>query len=177
MKGFGVGMLTIAVVVVFGFALLIGGCPKQPESVAVTPPSTPAVPDEGTPAEPAETKTEEATTGLKWVEGMDAGLKAAAAEKKPAMVDFYAEWCGWCKKLDEETYTDAKVKAKAQSFVCVKVDADEDKESASKYASEGLPTIVFLDSSGKEIHRIVGYKPAEEFLPEMETALSKAGSG
>ncbi len=111
---------------------------------------------------------------MTWVTGMEAGRKAAASEKKPMMVDFYADWCSWCKKLDEETYTDAKVVERSKSFVCVKVNADEDKESASKYKAEGLPTIIFLDASGTEIHRVTGFEPAAEFATEMDTALAKA---
>jgi len=102
------------------------------------------------------------------------GAKAAAAEGKPMMVDFYTDWCGWCKTLDEETYSDAKVIAKSKEFVCVKVDAEKDKGSAEKYDVTGFPTILFLDSSGTKIHETVGYAPADEFLGEMDTALGKA---
>jgi len=114
---------------------------------------------------------------LTWVTGLEAGTKEATAQKKPMMVDFYADWCSWCKKLDEETYTDATVIEKAKSFVCVKVNADEDKANGSKYKVEGLPTILFLDASGKEIHRVTGYEPGAEFAKEMDTALTKVKGG
>ena len=43
----------------------------------------------------------------------------------------------------------------------------------SRYGVSGLPTIVFLNSSGQEIHRFVGYKSYSDVLREVETAKSK----
>ncbi len=111
---------------------------------------------------------------IAWVYNLDEGLKKAAEQGKPAMVDFYTDWCGWCKKLDEDTYADASVKTKASRFVAVKIDADRDEASRRKYGVEGFPTIVFLNAKGKEIHRVPGFAPPDAFLKEMDKALSKA---
>jgi len=115
-----------------------------------------------------------ASNEIAWIHNLDDGLKKAAEEGKPVMVDFYTEWCGWCKKLDEDTYSNARVKAKAAEFVAVKVDAEQHQASASKYGVEGFPTIVFTDAKGKEIHRVTGFAPPEPFLSEMGKALRKA---
>ncbi len=111
---------------------------------------------------------------IAWVYRLDEGLKMAAEQGKPVMVDFYTDWCGWCKKLDEDTYSNARVKAKALRFVAVKVDADRDEASRRRYGVEGFPTIVFLDAQGKEVHRVPGFAPPGAFLKEMDRALSKA---
>jgi thiol:disulfide interchange protein DsbD len=107
-----------------------------------------------------------------WVKSLSAGLKRAAAEKKPVLIDFYTEWCGWCRRLDQETYTDPRVRAKARQFVCVKIDAETDSDTASRYRVDGFPTIVFTDAAAKEIHRVTGFAPPEEFLKEMAKALA-----
>ena len=39
-----------------------------------------------------------------WTTDWDKAMAAARAQKKPVVVDFYTDWCGWCKKLDKETY-------------------------------------------------------------------------
>jgi len=117
-----------------------------------------------------------AATGgeVAWVHNLEDGLKQAAEQGKPVMVDFYTDWCGWCKKLDEDTYSDARVQEKARRFVAVKVDADKDEVNRGKYGVEGFPTILFLSPNGKEIHRVPGFAPPEAFLKEMDRALQRA---
>jgi len=111
---------------------------------------------------------------IAWIESYADGMKAAKKEKKPTMIDFYADWCGWCKKLDKDTYTDAAIIKAAEKFVCIKVDADKNRELLNKSNVSGLPTIVFTDSQGKEIHRVVGYRPPAAFAEEMKKALGAA---
>jgi thiol:disulfide interchange protein len=110
---------------------------------------------------------------ITWVNSLDEGLKLASTAGKPVMVDFYAEWCGWCKKLDKDVYTDPQVKALSKNFICVKVDTDKDQASSSKFGVQGLPTIVFLKGDGTLINKIVGYQPAPEFAKSMQAALQK----
>jgi thioredoxin-related protein len=43
----------------------------------------------------------------------------------------------------------------------------------AKHQVKGYPTIFFTDKDGKEVHRIVGYEPAEKFLADMKAALEK----
>jgi thioredoxin-related protein len=108
-----------------------------------------------------------------WRYNLAEALKLAAQEKKPLMVDFYATWCGWCRKLDSDVYTDPDVRRLAARFISVKVDTDQYKEEAKRYRVGGLPTIVFLDSSGAEVQRIGGYQPKEAFCQIMEQVAPK----
>jgi thioredoxin-related protein len=64
------------------------------------------------------------------------------------------------------------VVAKATDFVNLKLDADANRSIVQRYQVGGLPTILFLDAQGREIHRVVGYKPPEQFIVDMETALA-----
>jgi thioredoxin-related protein len=74
------------------------------------------------PAAPAE-----APPAIKWVE-LDAGLDAAQASGKHIMIDVYTDWCGYCKKLDAETYSQAGVRQiLAESYVSVKLKGDSGK--------------------------------------------------
>lgn len=103
----------------------------------------------------------------------------AKAERRPLLVDFTADWCIACGKLDRQTFSDARVRAKAGHFVAVKVDVsidenlpDEEQEKLEeqfdkikdKYRVVGLPTVILFDSSGKEHARITDFVGPDEFL-------------
>jgi thioredoxin-like negative regulator of GroEL len=103
-------------------------------------------------------------------QAFEAGMGQAKQEGRPAMVDFMAEWCSWCKKLDREVYTNPQVLSASQKFVCIKVDGDRRRDLVQRYRVDGYPTILFLDPQGRELHRVVGYEPAEAFLGEMQKA-------
>jgi len=105
---------------------------------------------------------------IKWGNSLSEGLNTAKSQNKPVMVDFYTDWCGWCKKLDKDTYSSPKVQGLADKFVCVKVNGDTDRANTSKYGVNGFPTIVFLDSAGKEIDRNVGYAGPDEMAQKMQ---------
>lgn len=111
---------------------------------------------------------------IAWAKSFDEGMKEAGDSNKPAMVDVYTDWCGWCKRLDKDVYTNADVAALAKDFVCIKLNPEKDKANGSKFKVEGFPTIIFTDAKGNEIHRVVGYKPAAAFLGEMKVAKEKA---
>jgi thiol:disulfide interchange protein len=92
----------------------------------------------------------------------------ASAEKKMVMMDFTADWCGWCKKLDADTWSNPEVKQWLKDrAVCIKVDVDQAKGLAGQYKVDGIPDIVFVDAAGKELKRIVGYRSPKDFLSEV----------
>ena len=109
--------------------------------------------------------------GLEWLTSMDAAMEAARHENRPVMIDFYTDWCAWCKRLDADTYANKQVIAAAGDFVAVKINADVERALAAKYKVTGFPTILFTDAAGNEIHRVVGYRPPQGFLAEMNGAL------
>jgi thiol:disulfide interchange protein len=102
----------------------------------------------------------------------------AAKEKKPILIDVYTDWCGWCKKLDADTYSKKDVSDYVNAnFVSLKVNPEKDaatKKFVDQYKVEGYPTILFTDATGKEIHRQVGYQPGPQFLQTVKTARAKA---
>jgi len=109
---------------------------------------------------------------ISWRHDLESALKAAKSQQKPVLIDFYTEWCGWCKKLDSDTYSDSRVNSASEKFVCVKIDAEKEPEIANKYGVTGFPTIIFLDSNASVISTIPGYLPPDEFLANMNKILS-----
>jgi thiol:disulfide interchange protein len=121
----------------------------------------------------AREKGEGAATGgaINWLTSFDTAVASARQKNLPVMIDFYTDWCGWCKKLDADTYVDKQVVDLAKGFVSLKIDADAERAITSRYGITGFPTILFVDTAGNEIHRIVGYRPPEAFVSEMNQAL------
>ena len=110
-------------------------------------------------------------TKIAWETDFNTALAKAKAANKVIMVDFYTDWCHWCKVLDEKTYTDSRVIEAAGQMISAKIDADKNQKVVSKYNVEGYPAILFLKSDGTEIHRISGFRPPEDFLPDMKAVL------
>lgn len=108
---------------------------------------------------------------INWLSSYNRGMSRAKNTGKSVMIDFYTDWCGWCKKLDSDTYKDKEVLSLAGNLVCIKIDADKNKSIAQQYNVRGYPTILFLNSSGEELGRISGYLPARPFAQKMKSFL------
>lgn len=118
-----------------------------------------------------EGKRIEVLNGIEWYHSFDEALKVAKEEKKIMMVDFYAGWCVWCKKLDHTTFKDQKVVELLKDFVSVRIDCTKDKDTPRRYGIKGLPTILFIDPNGNVLKRIIGYKGPQDFIKELEEVM------
>jgi thiol:disulfide interchange protein DsbD len=113
---------------------------------------------------------------LTWEHSEEVASAKAKSEKRPMLIDFTAEWCGACKELAKETFSDPRVKerAVAANFVAVKVDATDDENPQvnavkDKYKVVGLPTVVLYDSNGTERKRFNEFVGPEPFLRALES--------
>jgi thiol:disulfide interchange protein DsbD len=110
---------------------------------------------------------------VKTVTELDARIAAAT---KPVMLDFYADWCVSCKEMEKFTFSDPAVAAKMKEFVLLKADVtannDDDKALLKRFSLFGPPGIIFFRDGTEIVNlRVVGYQPAEQFLPTLEKAL------
>jgi thiol-disulfide isomerase/thioredoxin len=105
-------------------------------------------------------------------------LGRAKGSKKLVFVDVYATWCGPCKLLDQDVYTDSTAAAAANRLVCRKVDAErgEGPALAERYAVHFYPTLLVLDDTGKERARQTGFVPADRFTRFIDEARTGRGS-
>jgi thioredoxin:protein disulfide reductase len=121
--------------------------------------------------------------GVTWKSYSEETLKEAQNLKKPVIIDFYATWCTPCREIEEVTLHEPLVVKQAESdFVMIKVDVTKGgnplyERLLEQYEIKGVPTIVFLDTGGKERRdlRLVDYLPPDQFLGRM-AALKKGGS-
>jgi thiol:disulfide interchange protein len=131
---------------------------------------------EPAPAATVEAVSNHATVEIVWESDMPAALERARNEGKPVLVNFYADWCVWCKRLESTTLRDAKVASVLQNQVVplsLNVE-NEGKELSNEYRVDGLPTIIVLDAGGQELGRIPGYIPPESFLERVESFLQQS---
>jgi thioredoxin-like negative regulator of GroEL len=111
---------------------------------------------------------------IKWEKKFDDALREAKHSGRPIVVDFWAEWCGWCHRLERTTYADPTVIRRAQGFVAVRVNAEGSRrelEVCAKYGvGERLPVILFLSPQGHQLFRVEGYQGPGQFPRTLDLA-------
>jgi thiol-disulfide isomerase/thioredoxin len=102
----------------------------------------------------------------------DAASRQAAQTGKIVLVDFYTTWCGPCKLLDKNTWTDAAViELLEQKTVALRIDAEKEAALSKRYKIEAYPSVLLLKPDGTEIDRLVGYKEPKAFIEDFSAAL------
>jgi thiol-disulfide isomerase/thioredoxin len=101
-------------------------------------------------------------------------LEKAKKENKPIFFDAYATWCGPCKQMDADTYTDDEVaKFYNENFINVKYDMEkgEGPMLAERYFVTSYPNLLFIDKEGVLLHRGIGFMVGSKFLALGKTAI------
>ncbi len=113
-----------------------------------------------------------------WLSDEDAAFARAAADGKPLVMDFWAEWCAACIELDHKTWNQPEVLELANGFVALKMDltarTPANDALTDKYGVVGMPTVIFFDPDGNELERFSGFKDADDVAAIMDRVLSSA---
>lgn len=120
---------------------------------------------------------EENTTSIHFFKGTyKEALAEAKKQKKLVFIDAFTSWCGPCKMLKQNTFTDQSVgEYFNEHFICLSVDAEkgEGVNLASKYKVTHYPTLIITDDSGERITFTVGYIQPDDLLGFGKYGVSK----
>lgn len=111
---------------------------------------------------------------IRFFEGTyEEALQQAKKEKKDLFVDFWASWCGPCKMMATQVFTDKEVGEYFNAhFVSLQLDAEAaaNKALVKRFQVNSLPTLLFISRVDKEMRRVTGARDAASFLEEAQIA-------
>ncbi|MCC7487639.1 MAG: protein-disulfide reductase DsbD [Burkholderiales bacterium] len=100
-----------------------------------------------------------------------------AGAGKPALLDFYADWCVTCKEMERYTFSDERVRQRFAQMLLLQADVTvntpEHAALLKRFRLFGPPGIVFFDASGREIpdQRVIGFQKADRFVAVLDEVL------
>lgn len=116
---------------------------------------------------------------IDFAESLETAQALVADAPRPIVLQFGASWCGWCRKLDNETFRDPTVLAMAPKFAWVHVDVDREPALASAFGARALPHAVMIDPDGRVLAESRGFSDGKgyaAFLARGEAAYVPANS-
>jgi thiol:disulfide interchange protein DsbD len=169
-KGLGVAMLVYGIILIAG-ATTGGRDPFNPLSninTAVT------VSGSGT-----HTSQHLQFQRIKSLGDFNTAVQNSMAAGKPVMLDFYADWCTYCIKMEEYTFPDPRVQKELANVTLLQADVTDNDATdialLNHFKLFAPPAILFFGTDGQERqeHRLVGFLNADGFLEHVQKAIPK----
>ena len=125
----------------------------------------------------------QASNEIRWDDNLNSAFAMASNSNKIIMIDFMAEWCPPCQKMDNETFSNKNIIKKSNEFILIRIDVDKQQDiakeyngNARKYGGAGIPNILFLDKNKNIIHRIIGFHDANKLISIMDSVLMESNN-
>jgi thiol:disulfide interchange protein DsbD len=116
-----------------------------------------------------------------WVALSERALTVARNERRPVLIDFQAEWCLPCRRMERTTFVDPAFVETARDFATLKADVTAQDDVAEglmqRFAVSGVPTYVLLAPDGREVQRFEGYVQADAMVGAMRETLGETAPG
>jgi len=97
------------------------------------------------------------------------GMVLGKIEKKKVFLHFYADWCGFCRKMANTTFKDtALIDYLNENFMPIRVNTDLEPQTAGNYGVVGLPHTVFLTEMGEPIFSVPGFVATDTLMPMLQ---------
>jgi thiol:disulfide interchange protein len=114
--------------------------------------------------------TRPAKTLIPWQTNYTNASIQARTDHKLILLDFYADWCGPCRAMAADTWSDKSVADAVSNYVPVHVNVDDDPQLSQHFGVEGIPNMLVLDGNGKILAHHVGQMGPSEFLTWLHDA-------
>lgn len=118
--------------------------------------------------------------GIKFQDlSLNEALAKAKKEDKAIFIDIYATWCGPCKYLSKNIFTDSELGAfMNENFICIKLDGEQEDGESLMYDFDltSYPTMLFLNSDKKLLRKVIGAVPADEIKEEANKVLDPSST-
>ena len=110
---------------------------------------------------------------IQFLHSFDEARAEANLVGRRILVYFTNDSCGWCRVLEQRTFTDAQVVDLSKDYVCVEVNTQRDGRIADEFRIDSVPRSYVLSVEGRIIDKCVGYLPAPEYASWLRAARTK----
>jgi TolA-binding protein len=119
--------------------------------------------------------SENSDGSIVWTRELSEALTQASSGNKLVIVDLVADWCGWCRQMEVQTWTSPKITQLAQQYVFLRLNGENEKDGVGlieKFQIDGYPTAMLLNPDGTEFDRFEGFMSADQFLSRLNASLA-----
>lgn len=106
-----------------------------------------------------------------WLDSVDEAITEALRSDRLILVDLWADWCGWCKRLDAEVFSHPEFRSFAEDFVLLRVDTEDRGEGTRLHERFGvsvLPTMLILDGRMTKVGAVRGFTRVGGYIAKIE---------
>jgi tetratricopeptide (TPR) repeat protein len=104
---------------------------------------------------------------IEWHKNLEESTAIAKQAGLPILIDFWASWCVPCGAMRKELWESPEGKKLASKFVCVRLDFDNATSAIQKFHVNSVPTVVFADSWGNFLTKLIGFEGPKRYLYAM----------
>jgi thioredoxin-related protein len=111
-----------------------------------------------------------------WNKSLADATRKAKTGNRLIFVDMFADWCGWCHKMEQEVFPSEMFQKATDDMVLLRLNTEDGADGtklAQKFYVTSLPTFLVLTSDGGVAGMIRGYAPAKEFVDQLKATETK----
>ncbi len=123
----------------------------------------------------AQPRAEDEAGAAVWLESLPEAVAEAKETGRYILVDLYAEWCGWCHKLESSVFSTPAFREYAKDFVLLRVDTEDGGEGSllkARYNAHSLPTLLVLDADMVRVGAVSGFAPMPEYVSYIQEQIN-----